>query len=85
MVSYQLRQPSVLPVPSSRQSGYDLSFPVMTNSRFTSIQDTMANQDYVELGRSCADVCQVLNRGLSGKNLDKLPQSVLDAIEQFTK
>ena len=56
------------------------------DSRFTLCQDTMANhQDYVELGRSCVDVCQVLNRGLNGKRLDKLPQSVLDAIEQFTR
>jgi hypothetical protein len=41
-------------------------------------------QDFVELGLSCADVCQVLDRGLNGKRLDELNQSVLVAIGKLT-
>jgi hypothetical protein len=45
----------------------------------------MANdQDYVELGRACGDVCQVLYRRLKGRQLDGLTQSVLDAIGDLT-
>ena len=45
----------------------------------------MANdQDYVELGRSCANVCQVLHRGLKGRRLDELKQAVLEAIGELT-
>ena len=45
----------------------------------------MANdQDYVDLGRSCGDVCQVLYRKLKGRRLDQLSQSVLDAIGNLT-
>jgi hypothetical protein len=41
----------------------------------------MANyQDYVNLGRNCGNVCQVLYRRLKGKQLDELTQAVLDAI-----
>jgi hypothetical protein len=45
----------------------------------------MANdQDYVDLGRACGDVCQVLHRRLKGKRLDGLNQSILDAIGELT-
>ena len=45
----------------------------------------MANdQDYFELGRTCARVCQALYRRLKGKRLDELNQSVLDAIGELT-
>ena len=45
----------------------------------------MANQmDYVELGLACADVCTALDRGLSGKRLDDLNNSVCEAIKQLT-
>lgn len=45
----------------------------------------MANdQDYIELGRACADVCNALYRRLKGKRLDELTQSVLDAIGELT-
>ena len=48
-------------------------------------QDTMANdRDYVELGRACGEVCQALDRGLKGKRLDELTQSVLGAVGQLT-
>jgi hypothetical protein len=41
----------------------------------------MANdQDYIDLGQACGDVCQILYRKLQGKQLDQLNKSVLDAI-----
>ena len=47
----------------------------------TRCQDTMVNdQDYVELGLYCADICNALNRGMGGKKLNDLSQSVCDAI-----
>ena len=45
----------------------------------------MANeQDYVDLGLSCADICKALERGMGGKSLDDLSKSVCDAINQLT-
>lgn len=51
----------------------------------TITKDSVADeQDYVELGLFCADVCQALDRGLSGKRSDHLSQSVLVAIWKLT-
>ena len=45
----------------------------------------MSNQlDYVELGLSCANICGALDRGMNGKRLEELNQSVRDAIGQLT-
>ena len=45
----------------------------------------MANQrDCVDLGISCADVCKTLDRGLKGRRLDELSESLLEAIGQLT-
>ena len=45
----------------------------------------MANdQDYVDLGQACGDVCQVLYQKLKGRKLDQLNKSVLDAIGGLT-
>ena len=45
----------------------------------------MSNQvDYVELGLACANVCTALDRGLSGKKLNDLNNSVCEAINQLT-
>ena len=53
--------------------------------RFTCIQDSVANKtDYVELGITCADVCTALDRGVRGKRMDELNQSVFEAIGQLT-
>ena len=41
-------------------------------------------QDYVELGLHCAEVCGLIDRKIGGKKLDDLSQSVLDAIGQLT-
>jgi hypothetical protein len=55
------------------------------NFLLTYIQDTVANnQDYVNLGLSCGDVCKALDRGLDGRRPDDLGRSVLGAIEQLT-
>jgi len=44
----------------------------------------MANEvDYVELGLSCANICGALDRGMNGKKLEDLSQSVCDAINQL--
>jgi len=40
--------------------------------------------DYVELGLACADVCTTLDRGLGGKRLEELNDSVCEAINQLT-
>ena len=45
----------------------------------------MANRtDYVELGLACAEVCKTLDRGMNGRRMDELSQSVFEAIEQLT-
>ena len=41
-------------------------------------------QDYVELGMSCANICKALKRGMGDKTLDDLSKSVCDAINQLT-
>ena len=41
-------------------------------------------QDYVDLGLSCADICKALERGMGGKRMDDLSQSVCDAVNQLT-
>ena len=41
-------------------------------------------QEYVDLGLSCVDVCKALERGMGGKTLDELSESVRDAIDQLT-
>ena len=52
---------------------------------FTLIQDSLINEeDYVELGLACADVCDTLNRGLNGKQLDELGNPVVAAIKHLT-
>ena len=42
------------------------------------------DQDYVELGLACVEICQALGRGLNGKQLNELSPSVLAAIGQLT-
>jgi len=41
-------------------------------------------EDYVELGLSCADVCKALAQGTDGRQADQLSGSVLNAIKQLT-
>jgi hypothetical protein len=40
-------------------------------------------EDCVELGLACTDVCTALNRGLSGKLLKHLDDSVCEGINQL--
>ena len=42
-------------------------------------------QDYVDLGRACADVCQALYRRLQGRRFDEINKPVLDAIGGLTE
>ena len=49
------------------------------------IQESMTNEeDCVELGLACADVCTALSRGLNGKLLKDLNNSAYEAIKQLT-
>lgn len=53
--------------------------------RLTLNQESMANQqDYVELGLNCAEICEVLDRGTRGKRAEDLTRSVHEAINQLT-
>jgi len=63
-----------------------LSSPSATRCpKFTRSQESITNTvDYVELGLFCADVCKALDRGMDGKKMDDLSQSVCDAISQLT-
>ena len=46
----------------------------------------MANKvEYVELGLTCADVCEALSRGMNRKQAEQLGQSALGAIERLTR
>ena len=44
----------------------------------------ISKEDYVELGLTCADVCEALNRGVNRRRADQLNQTVLEAIEELT-
>ena len=45
----------------------------------------MDNKDgYIDLGLSCADVCEALDRGLNGKRSDKFSKPVQKAIQKLT-
>ena len=49
------------------------------------MQDSTANQeDLLDLGRSCVDICKALERGLEGRQQDELSPSMVNAIEQLT-
>ena len=41
--------------------------------------------DYVELGLACADACRALGRGMKGRRVGELSQSVFEAIVQLTR
>jgi hypothetical protein len=57
----------------------------MTNPRFTAYQDSMANEeDYVELGLFCAEVCDALYQELKGRPPEDLSESALRAIGWLT-
>ena len=53
--------------------------------RLTLNEDSMVNKtDYVELGLACADVCRALDRGMNGRQMNELSQTVFEAIGQLT-
>ena len=41
--------------------------------------------DYVELGLTCADVCEALDLGIDRRQADELNHSILEGIEKLTK
>ena len=44
----------------------------------------MANeQDYVNLGLSCAKICKALERGMDGRKLNELSKSMREAISEL--
>jgi hypothetical protein len=43
------------------------------------------SEDYVELGKKCWVVGNILNQGLKGRNKDDLSEAVLTAIEDLSK
>ena len=64
-----------------------VSFPYYARPmlRLTLIQDTMANdQDYVEIGQVCGEVCEALYQRLKGRRSDELNKPVLGAIGTLT-
>ena len=53
--------------------------------RLTFDQESMiSQQDHVDLGQNCAEICRVLDRGTKGKKIEDLSQSVHEAISQLT-
>lgn len=47
-------------------------------------QDTMINErDYIDLGLSCAHICEALERGMGTKKLRDLDKSVCDAMNKL--
>ena len=53
--------------------------------RPTLVQESLANQqDYIELGLNCAEICKVLDRGTKGRGTEHLSLSVREAINQLT-
>ena len=49
------------------------------------LQDSVPNQqDCVDLGISCANVCEALGQGLKGRRLDELSESLLEAIGELS-
>jgi len=44
----------------------------------------ISKADYVELGLTCAGICEALNRGTDKKRTGQFTQSVLEAIEGLT-
>jgi hypothetical protein len=72
--------------PHHDQSGFISASPALIDCRLIeSTQESMTNEeDCVELGLACADVCTALSRGLNGKLLKDLNNSVSEAINQLT-
>ena len=81
----QLNSPSTPQALSSLRSGYDFTYSAAVRFELTFTQDsTVEKQGYLELGRSCADVCKTLDRGLKRRQSDELSQSVLEATDELT-
>jgi len=40
-------------------------------------------RDYIDLGLDCANICGILDRGMNGKKMGDLSQSVCEAVNQL--
>ena len=47
-------------------------------------ESTVSQQDYIELGLNCAEICKALDRGTKAKRTEDLSQPVREAINQLT-
>jgi hypothetical protein len=57
---------------------------VEASLRLVFVQEYLSNQqDYIELGQNCVDICCVLDRGTQGKGAEHLSQLVRDAINRL--
>ena len=62
-----------------------MTYSATVGFELTFVQDTaVGKQGYLELGKSCADVCKTLDRGLKRRQSDELSQSVLEATDELT-
>ena len=58
---------------------------MLIDCRLKCTQDSMIDEvDYVELGLFCAEICAALDRGLNGRPLKDLNNSVCEATTQLT-
>ena len=58
---------------------------VTASLRLTFGQDSLANQqDYIELGLNCCEICQVLDRGTKERGIGYFTQTVRQAIDRLT-
>ena len=44
----------------------------------------ISKANYIELGLTCANVCEALDLGMDGRRADELSHSTLEAIEKLT-
>ena len=61
--------------------------PILCDSKLKAylVQESLANeQDYIELGLNCGEICKALDRGTKGRGMVHLNQPVCEAINQLT-
>ena len=59
--------------------------PMVAGLRLIFCQEpTLNQQDYVELGLNCVEICGALDRGTRGKRTEDLSRSVHESMDQLT-
>jgi hypothetical protein len=57
---------------------------VTASLRLAFVQESFhKQQNYIKLGQHCVDICRVLDRGTRGKRMERLSQSVREAMDQL--